>query len=87
MIIPDISAWQVDWELPAGYETVTYSEGLENNWLTIINESFNKEFTVDDRRRGLVCAFLVYQNAVQVQGLKDRLIQQVYEMFPVPKGC
>lgn len=39
-----------------------------------------------DRRRGLVCAFLVYQNGVQVQDLKDRLIQQVYEMFPVPKG-
>ena len=38
-----------------------------------------------DRRRGLVCAFLVYQNAVQVQDLKDRLIQQVYEMFPAPK--
>ncbi len=75
MIIPDIAAWQVDWELPAGYETVTYSEGLENNWLTIINESFNKEFTVDDRRRELVYAFLVYQNAVQVQDLKDRLIQ------------
>ncbi len=39
-----------------------------------------------DRRRELVCAFLVYQNAVQVQDLKDRLIQQVYEMFPAPKG-
>ena len=39
-----------------------------------------------DRRRELVCAFLVYQNVVQVQDLKDRLIQQVYEMFPAPKG-
>ena len=48
MIIPDISVWQLDWELPAGYETITYSEGLENEWLTIINESFNKELTVDD---------------------------------------
>ena len=48
MIIPDISSWELDWGLPAGYETVTYSEGLENEWLTIINESFNKEFTVDD---------------------------------------
>jgi mycothiol synthase len=48
MIIPDISLWQLDWELPAGYETVTYSEGLENEWLSIINESFNKELTVDD---------------------------------------
>jgi len=48
MIIPDIATWKLDWELPVGYETVTYSEGLENEWLTIINESFNKEFTVDD---------------------------------------
>ena len=48
MTVPDISAWQLYWELPAGYETVTYSEGLENKWLTIINESFDKEFTVDD---------------------------------------
>ena len=48
MTVPDISAWQLDWELPAGYETVTYSEGLENEWLTLINESFDKEFTVDD---------------------------------------
>ena len=48
MTVPDISAWQLYWELPAGYETVTYSEGLENEWLTIINESFDKEFTVDD---------------------------------------
>ena len=52
MIIPDISAWQVDWELPAGYETVTYSEGLEDDWLTIINESFNMALTVDDWQRG-----------------------------------
>ena len=48
MMIPDMSSWQLDWELPAGYEIVTYSEGLENEWLTIINESFNKELTVDD---------------------------------------
>ena len=40
MIISDISAWELDWELPDGYEIVTYSEGLENAWLTIINESF-----------------------------------------------
>ena len=51
MVIPDMAAWQVDWEVPAGYEIVTYSEGIENEWLTIINESFNKEFTVDDWRR------------------------------------
>jgi len=51
MMISDVSAWQVDWELPAGYEIVTYSDGLENDWLTIINESFNKEFTVDDWQR------------------------------------
>jgi mycothiol synthase len=51
MVISDISAWQQAWELPAGYETMTYTEGLENEWLTIINESFNKEFTVDDWRK------------------------------------
>jgi mycothiol synthase len=48
MIVPDISTWQIDWGIPAGYEIVTYSEGMENEWLTIINESFNKEFTLDD---------------------------------------
>ena len=47
MTIADISSWRIDWELPAGYETITYGKGLENEWLTIINESFNKEFTVD----------------------------------------
>ena len=51
MVISDISAWQQDWELPAGYETMTYTEGLENEWLTIINESFNKELTVGDWRK------------------------------------
>ena len=51
MIILDMSAWQVDWEVPAGFETVTYSDGLEDDWLTIINESFNKAFTVDDWQR------------------------------------
>lgn len=39
-----------------------------------------------DRRRELVCAFLVHQTAVQVQGLKDKLVQQVNELFPVPDG-
>ena len=48
MIIPDVAAWQLNWTLPAGYETVKYSEGLENDWMTIISESFNKEKTVDD---------------------------------------
>ena len=51
MVIPDMSAWQVDWELPAGFETETYSEGRENDWITIINESFNKAFKVDDWQR------------------------------------
>ena len=54
MIIPDISAWELDWELPVGYETVTYSEGLENEWVTIISESFNKEKTVDDWQKSLL---------------------------------
>jgi CubicO group peptidase (beta-lactamase class C family) len=39
-----------------------------------------------DRRRELVCAFLVHQTAVQVQDLKNELIEQVDEMFPVSKG-
>ena len=37
-----------------------------------------------DRRREVVCVFLVHQTAVQVQDQKDKLIQQVYELFPVP---
>ena len=36
-----------------------------------------------DRRRQLVCAFLVHQNGPQVQPLKDKLIDQVNKMFPV----
>ena len=39
-----------------------------------------------DRRRELVCVFLVHQTAVQVQDLKNRLVEQVNEMFPAPKG-
>jgi CubicO group peptidase (beta-lactamase class C family) len=39
-----------------------------------------------DWRRELVCVFLVHQTAVQVQDLKDKLIQQVDEMFPVSNG-
>ncbi len=39
-----------------------------------------------DRRRELVCAFLVHQTAVQVQDLKNRLVEQVDELFPVPDG-
>jgi len=39
-----------------------------------------------DRRREVVCGFLVHQTAVQVQDLKNRLVEQVNEMFPVPKG-
>ena len=36
-----------------------------------------------DRRRQLVCVFLVHQTGVQVQDLKDRLVEHVNEMFPV----
>ena len=36
-----------------------------------------------DRRRQMVCAFLVHQNGPQVQPLKDKLIDQVNKMFPV----
>ena len=36
-----------------------------------------------DRRRQLVCAFLVHQNGPQVQPLKDKLVDQVNKMFPV----
>jgi mycothiol synthase len=50
MIISDISVWQLDWELPDGYELVVYSDGLEQHWVTIIGESFNKVRTVDDWR-------------------------------------
>jgi len=39
-----------------------------------------------DRKRELVCVFLVHQTAVQVQDLKNKLVEQVNEMFPVPKG-
>ena len=34
----------------------------------------------------MVCVFLVHQTAIQVQDLKDNLVEQVNEMFPVPKG-
>jgi CubicO group peptidase (beta-lactamase class C family) len=36
-----------------------------------------------DRRREVVCVFLVHQNAVQVQELKDKLVEQVDKMFPL----
>ncbi len=36
-----------------------------------------------DRRREVVCAFLVHQNGPQVKPLKDKLIDQVNKMFPV----
>ena len=39
-----------------------------------------------NRRREVVCVFLVHQTAVQVQYLKDKLVQQVNELFPVPDG-
>ena len=36
-----------------------------------------------DRRRDLVCAFLVHQNGPQVKPLKDKLIDRLNKMFPV----
>ena len=36
-----------------------------------------------DRRRELVCAFLVHQNGPQVKPLKDKLLDHVNKMFPV----
>jgi CubicO group peptidase (beta-lactamase class C family) len=39
-----------------------------------------------DRRREVVCVFLVHQTAIQVQDLKDELVLQVNELFPVPDG-
>lgn len=51
MIISDIAAWQLDWKLPIGYETVTYSQGLEHDWVAIISESFNKDKTVGDWKK------------------------------------
>ena len=36
-----------------------------------------------DRRRELVCAFLVHQNGPQVKPLKDKLVDHVNKMFPV----
>jgi len=36
-----------------------------------------------DRRRELVCAFLVNQNSPQVKPLKDKLLDHVNKMFPV----
>ena len=39
-----------------------------------------------DRKRDVVCVFLVHQTAVQVQQLKNQLLQRVNAMFPVPKS-
>jgi CubicO group peptidase (beta-lactamase class C family) len=39
-----------------------------------------------DRRREVVCVFLVCQTAVQVQDLKNKLVQQVDQMFPIRKN-
>ena len=39
-----------------------------------------------DRRREVVCVFLVHQTAIQVQDLKSELVEQVNKMFPVPNG-
>ena len=39
-----------------------------------------------DRRRDLVVVFLVHQDGRQTLDQKNQLLEQVYEMFPVPKG-
>jgi len=39
-----------------------------------------------DRQREMVCVFLVHQNGPQVLDLKNKLVEQVNEMFPVPNG-
>jgi CubicO group peptidase (beta-lactamase class C family) len=39
-----------------------------------------------DRRREVLCVFLVHQTAVQVQGLKNKLVQQVERIFPLKKN-
>ena len=39
-----------------------------------------------DRRRELVIVFLVHQTALQSLDQKEKLLQQVDEMFPVPNG-
>jgi len=39
-----------------------------------------------DRRREVVCVFLVHQTAAQTLDQKTKLLQQVNEMFAVPKG-
>ncbi len=39
-----------------------------------------------DRRREVVCVFLVHQTALQSLDQKNKLLQQVNEMFPVPNG-
>ena len=39
-----------------------------------------------DRRREVVCVFLVHQSGGQVVGQKNALVEQVNEMFPASKG-
>jgi CubicO group peptidase (beta-lactamase class C family) len=39
-----------------------------------------------DRGREMVCVFLVHQDGVQVQKLKNRLVELVNGMFPMPEG-
>ena len=39
-----------------------------------------------DRKRELVCVFLVHQSGGQVVGQKNALVEQVNEMFPASKG-
>ena len=39
-----------------------------------------------DRRREVVCVFLVHQTGIQVLDQKNKLLQQVNKIFPVPNG-
>jgi CubicO group peptidase (beta-lactamase class C family) len=53
--------------------------------LTFHGGALGAHFRVD-RGRDMVCVFLVHQTAVQVQDLKNRLVEQVNEMLPVSDG-
>ncbi len=51
--------------------------------LTFHGGALGAHFRID-RKRDLVCVFLVHQNGPQVLPLKNKLVEQVNEMFPVP---
>jgi acetyl esterase len=54
--------------------------------LPIVVYFYGGAFLRVDRRRELVCVFLVHQNGSQVLEQKNKLLQQIDEMFPVPKS-